>query len=142
MSDAQARTIGMALFGGASVFIGVTAALWLLMALIAYFRIFLKNRRFTMWYVKLTAWLPGTLFVLAPAIGIKFAPALIASMGGEAAGGAAGMTGMLESIGLAFGGSGVVSLICLGVLWLVSIFWCFPIKRKIRKLNKEIKYGR
>lgn len=142
MSDEQAQTVGMALFAVAAVFIGLTSALWLLMALIAFFRIFLKNKRFTMWYVKLTAWLPGTLFVLAPAIGIKFAPALIASMGGEAAGGAAGMTGMLESIGLAFGGSGVVSLICLGVLWLVSIFWLFPIKRKIRKLNKEIKYGR
>ena len=142
MPDEQARTVGMALFAVTAVFIGLTSALWLLMALIAFFRIFLKNKRFTMWYVKLTAWLPGTLFVLAPAIGIKFAPALIASMGGEAAGGAAGMTGMLESLGLAFGGSGVVSLICLGVLWLVSIFWCFPIKRKIRKLNKEIKYGR
>ena len=67
MPDEQARTVGMALFAVTAVFIGLTSALWLLMALIAFFRIFLKNKRFTMWYVKLTAWLPGTLFVLAPA---------------------------------------------------------------------------
>ena len=131
--DETMCTTGTGIFIVAAGLIGVTSALWLLMALIAFLRIFARNRRFTMWYVKLLCWLPCFVCVAAPMLAITLAPSLVAGMAPEAAASAA-----LLDIPMAFGGSGIVSGIGYAVLWLISIFWCYPIKRKIRRLNKSL----
>ena len=131
--DETMCTTGTVIFIVAAGLIGVTSALWLLMALIAFLRIFARNRRFTMWYVKLLCWLPCFVCVAAPMLAITLAPSLVAGMAPEAAASAA-----LLDIPMAFGGSGIVSGIGYAVLWLISIFWCYPIKRKIRRLNKSL----
>ncbi len=131
MSEEEISLIGTAIFAVFAVFIAFTSALWAIMALIAFLRIFMRNRRFTMWYVKLFCLLPCLLFVIAPTVALMVAPGLVE----EAA-------AILTSVVVRFGGSGIVSGICYALLWLVSIFWCFPIKRKIRKLNRFIKDSR
>lgn len=122
--DEQLAYAGTGLFIGAAALIGATSVLWAIMAVWAFFKIFLPNKRFTMWYVKLFCWLPCFVFVIAPALALAFAPAW--------AGGAAAVT----AVPMSFGGSGVASGICLAVLWLVSVFWLHPIKKKIRKIKK------
>lgn len=134
ISDDDARMTGTALFGVAAVTIGFTSALWLVMALIAFIRIFTPNKRFTMWYVKLFCWLPCVLFVALPFAAVALAPMFSSLVGAEAS----AAFEMLASLPVSFGGSGIVSGICLALLWLVSIFWLFPIKRRIRRLNKMI----
>ena len=134
ISDDDARMTGTALFGVAAVTIGFTSALWLIMALIAFIRIFTPNKRFTMWYVKLFCWLPCVLFVALPFAAVALAPMLSSIVGAEAS----AAFEMLASLPVSFGGSGIVSGVCLALLWLISIFWLFPIKRRIRRLNKMI----
>ena len=136
MDESTLTTIGMAVFLASAGTIGLTSALWLIMALIALLRIFLKNKKFTMWYVKLLCWLPCVLFVLVPTIAVGIMPDMIGQMGGEMP---AGMADAMSGLPLAFGGSGIVSGICYVVLWLISIFWFFPVKRKARKMKKAIK---
>ena len=105
---------------------------WLILFLFAFFHLFAKNKRFTMWYVKLFCWIPPliwlvlTLFpVLAPKISF-----LNDIWNGEQG----------KLIQGAFAGIGTftwISGICYVLLWLVSICWAFPIKHKIRKERKQ-----
>ena len=97
------------------------AAVWAILFLFAFFRLFAKNKRFTMWYVKIFGILPCLLFGVVPLV-------VGAILGGEVA----ATIGMLSTLAWVSGG-------CWVVLWLVSIFWAFPIKRKIRRLNKQLK---
>lgn len=96
------------------------AFVWAVLFLFAFFRLFAKNKRFLMWYVKIFGILPCLLFGVLPLA----AGALI---GGEIA----AVLGMLSTMAWVSGG-------CYVLLWLVSIFWAFPIKRKIRALNKQL----
>ena len=41
----------------------------------------------------------------------------------------------IAGMGGAFASFAWISLLCYGLLWLVSVFWAFPIKRKIRMLK-------
>lgn len=132
LTDEDLALAGTGLFLGSAVFIAFTSILWAIMALIAFIRIFLSNKRFTMWYVKLFCWLPCAIFVLAPTIALAIAPGMIAASG------AASAAQAVLSVPLAFGGSGIASGICLALLWIVSIFWLHPIKKGIRKLKKLI----
>ena len=95
------------------------AAVWFVLFLFALLRIFLKNKRFTMWYVKLFGFFPCLIFGVAPLIAGSIVPE------------AAAVTGMLSSLSW-------ISGACYVLLWLISVFWAFPIKRKIRRLKKEI----
>ncbi len=108
---------------GALVGIGAAIAffafVWFVLFLFALVRIFLKNKRFTMWYVKLFGFFPCLLFGVAPLVAGSVVPE------------AAAVTGMLSSLSW-------ISGACYVLLWLISVFWAFPIKRKIRRLKKEI----
>ena len=128
MPEDQLKMIGMAICAAAAGLIGFTSALWVIMAVIALIRIFTANRRFTMWYVKLFCWMPCVLFVIAPAVVMAVMPGMLASSAGTAA-------DVMQGLAMSFGGSGIVSGVCYALLWLVSIFWNFPKKRRIRKIN-------
>lgn len=100
------------------------AAMWVILFLFAFFHMFAKNKRFTMWYVKLFGGTPCFLFWVLPAIG----KLLVGNLMGETGKVAAAVFGCVSSMTW-------ISGICYLLLWLVSIFWAFPIKRKIRKLR-------
>ncbi len=111
--------------------LAVMIALWAILFLFSFIHIFTKNKRFTMWYVKLFAPYPAILFWLVPLIAPYILPKFLS---GDAL--------MLATAVL----SGISSLVwisglCYLVLWAVSICWAFPIKRKIRRLKKELKYA-
>ena len=106
----------MPVIGGVFLVLGLV---WVILALFALLHLFAKNKRFTMWYVKLLGFLPCLLFGIAPLVAGKF-------LGGEVA----AVFGMISTLAW-IGGA------CYLLLWIVSIFWAFPIKRKIRRLKKE-----
>lgn len=99
--------------------------MWLILFLFSLLHIFAKNKRFVMWYVKLFGGIPWFIFGLAPMVmGGAFA-----AIGEEMA--------IVASIFGAITSGTWISGVCLGLLWLVSIFWAFPIKHKIRADRKS-----
>ena len=98
-------------------------AVWLILFLFAFLHLFAKNKRFTMWYVKLFGFLPCLIFGVAPLV----AGAIVPGMEGGAE--IAGILGMISTMTW-------ISGACYILLWIISIFWAFPIKRKIRAYNK------
>ena len=123
------ETIPKEVMLGIGVAMLVFAGVWAILFLFAFFRIFAKNKRFTMWYVKLLGFIPCLLFGVLPLA----APSLIGAIAGaEATSTVSTIFGMISSLSW-------VSGACYLLLWLVSIFWAFPIKRKIRRLNKEVR---
>ncbi|MGN0817775.1 MAG: hypothetical protein ACI4L9_02290 [Candidatus Coproplasma sp.] len=102
------------------------AGLWGILFLFAVIHIFLKNKRFTMWYVKLLGWIPGIIFVAITALG----PILKATLSASEAAKVVPILACLSS--------GMwIPMACYCALWLVSIFWAFPIKHKVRKALKN-----
>lgn len=101
-------------------------AVWLILFLFAFLHLFAKNKRFTMWYVKLFGFLPCLIFGVAPLV----AGAIVPGMEGGAE--IAGILGMISTMPW-------ISGACYILLWIISIFWAFPIKRKIRAYNKQLK---
>ena len=101
-------------------------AVWLILFLFAFLHLFAKNKRFTMWYVKLFGFLPCLIFGVAPLV----AGAIVPGMEGGAE--IAGILGMISTMTW-------ISGACYILLWIISIFWAFPIKRKIRAYNKKLK---
>lgn len=101
-------------------------AVWLILFLFAFLHLFAKNKRFTMWYVKLFGFLPCLIFGVAPLV----AGAIVPGMEGGAE--IAGILGMISTMTW-------ISGVCYILLWIISIFWAFPIKRKIRAYNKQLK---
>ncbi len=99
---------------------------WVILLVFALVHIFMPNKRFMMWYVKLFGAYPCIIFFLAPLI----AKAVIPGIAGEAAGSALAMMGLISSMTW-------ISGICYLLLWAISIFWAFPIKRKIRYYKKQ-----
>ncbi len=122
---------------GVFIFISLISVLWVILALIAFIRIFTGNKKVGMWYVKLFGGLAAILFFLVPTVLILFAENLLPLLPLD--------LGAYQSIVLticgatSFGGSGIIVLICLLVLWLVSIFYCHPIKKRIRACGNYIK---
>ena len=84
-------------------FMAFTSALWLILFLFSLFHLFAQNKRFTMWYVKLFGFWPCLIFG-----GLQVVSA-----------------GVISTLAW-------ISGACYIILWLISIFWAFPIKRKIR----------
>lgn len=115
-----------AAFGAFAFFAGV----WVIMFLFAFLRLFSKNKRFTMWYVKLFGAIPVILFWLVPVVAGWAIPAYFPALLGEFAWALPVLLG-------AIGTMTWVSGICYVVLWALSIVWAFPVKRKIRKLIKQ-----
>lgn len=115
-------------FGAFALFAGV----WAIMFLFAFLRLFLKNKRFTMWYVKLLGAIPVIIFWLAPIVAGWVIPQYFPTLLGEFAWALPVLLGALGTMTW-------VSGICYVVLWLLSIFWAFPVKRKIRKMIKQRK---
>ena len=104
------------------------AALWALMAIFAFIHIFLKNKRFAMWYVKLLGGIPALIWV-----GLAIGKLAITK----------GWIGAdLAVIGVVLGGISSAMWICglcYLLLWAISLFWAFPIKRKIKKERRAAK---
>lgn len=70
--------------------------------------------------------LPCLIFGVAPLV----AGAIVPGMEGGAE--IAGILGMISTMTW-------ISGACYILLWIISIFWAFPIKRKIRAYNKQLK---
>lgn len=103
------------------------AGIWFIQFLFALLHIFLKNKRFTMWYTKLFGFFPCLIFGVLPLVAGAVLPMLIPEMA--------------EVFGIVLGAVSSLTWIsggCYIALWLISIFWAFPIKRKIRR---ELKNG-
>lgn len=110
---------------GLSMFISVVfpAVMWLILFLFALFHLFAKNKRFMMWYVKLWGFSPCMVYFVVPLV----AKGIIAAVAGEVY---ASLLAMLSSLTWICG-------VCYLLLWCVSIFWAFPIKKKIRAMKKN-----
>lgn len=105
-------------------FIMFTCGVWFVLFLFSLLHIFARNKRFMMWYVKMFGAYPCLLFGVMPTIIVG----ALKSMGGE-----------MAAVGAILGSIGTLTWIsgaCYVILWLVSIFWAFPIKRKIRADRK------
>ena len=113
---------------GISAFLFVQAGLWAILALFAFLHIFLPNKKVGMWYVKLLCWLPCFIFFIAPPAALAVAPNFVE------------LPAVVSS--LAFGGMTFISGICLLVLWLISIFWCHPIKKRIKRCTDALRARR
>ncbi len=110
-------------YGYLFIFVAFHALMWFILFLFAFFRIFAKNKRFTMWYVKLVSCWPCIFFFLAPL-----------AMTVAAAG--VGLPATLVTVFAAVSSMTWISGICYLLLWAFSICWAFPIKHKIRKVRK------
>ena len=123
----------MIVFGVLTFFI----ALWIILFLFAFFHMLAKNKRFTMWYVKLFGPYPAIIFWGIPTI-IK-----LAIKGGTVTiNGVAASAEQLNLLSAILGGVSSmawISGLCYLLLWAISILWAFPIKHKIRKLKKEMR---
>lgn len=103
--------------------------IWVILALFAGLRLLCKNKRFVTWYVKLFGFFPCLIFGVAPLV----AGSLIESfIGGTEGATIAGVIGAISSLTW-------ISGACYLALWLISIFWAFPIKHKIRKDKRALK---
>ncbi|MCH5148452.1 MAG: hypothetical protein J1G05_03705 [Clostridiales bacterium] len=120
MVDEALKVLAQGIFG----MVMFSAIMWLVLFLFSLLHIFARNKRFVMWYVKLFGGIPWFIFGLIPMV----AGGAFASMGEEMA--------IVGSIFGAITSATWISGVCLGLLWLVSIFWAFPIKHKIRKDRK------
>lgn len=138
IDEMDEQTLDMAKIGilaAAIAFCGLSAACWLILALFALGHIFASNKKLGMWYVKLTGLLPWLVFAAIPTAALMLAPDILASAGQD-------MPSQLEMIQSAqpqFLGFTFVSALCLLALWLISVFGCFPVKRKIRAIEKQMK---
>ncbi len=124
-SDASAQMTAMFKGVGLSMFISVVfpAIMWLILFLFALLHLFAKNKRFMMWYVKLWGFSPCMVYFVVPLV----AKGIIAAIAGEIY---ASILAMLSSLTWICG-------VCYLLLWCVSIFWAFPIKKKIRAMKKN-----
>lgn len=127
LDEETLQTVNLACTG-ISAFLFVQAGLWAILALFAFLHIFLPNKKVGMWYVKLLCWLPCFVFFIAPPAALAVAPNFVE------------LPAVVSS--LAFGGMTFISGICLLVLWLISIFWCHPIKKRIKRCTDALRARR
>lgn len=127
LDEETLQTVNLACTG-VSAFLLVQAGLWAILALFAFLHIFLPNKKVGMWYVKLLCWLPCFIFFIAPPAALAVAPNFVE------------LPAVVSS--LAFGGMTFISGICLLVLWLISIFWCHPIKKRIKRCTDALRARR
>jgi len=134
-SSAEIAEILSMVMKGLFLFICVFIAIWAIQFLFAFIHIFTGNRFVGMWYTKLFCWIPVLLWAITSLLSDAAAVNLICNLIGYAK--------LTENAAVIVGVfSGITSFtflsgICYVLLWLVSIFWAFPIKRSIRRLKKE-----
>lgn len=105
---------------------------WIFLFLFSFFHMLAKNKRFTMWYVKLFGWIPAVIWVAVKLLPI-IAPKI--SRFNEIWNGKNGA--LIQAAVASTGTFNWISGICYILIWLLSIFWAFPIKHKIRKERKN-----
>lgn len=115
--------------------LGIFILPWLILALAAFIRIFTKNKRFTMWYAKLLGFFPALIFAVLFVVKTWLLDMITSSLPAETAPLVPALLGGVSSLTWICG-------LCYVLLWLVSIFWAFPIKHKIRKERKACKNGK
>ena len=104
---------------------------WFVLFLFAFFRLFAKNKRFMMWYVKLLCWIPSIIWLvltLFPVVASKVSFLSDFWNGDNSA--------VVHAVFKGISSLTWINGLCYVLLWLVSIFWAFPIKHKIRKERK------
>lgn len=126
--DGETLQIVLTVCKGMAYFLIACAGLWAILAIFALLHILLPNKKVGMWYVKLTGLLPFLLFFALPTLALQVAPSVIPSMPALPP--------------LAFGGITYVSALCLLALWIVSVFWCHPIKKKISICSANMRNAR
>lgn len=109
---------------------------WLILALFSFFHIFAKNKRFMMWYVKLYSFIPGLIWVALTSFKMILAKDMVPQISELIP---AESRPIIEAALDGISTSTWISGLCFVLLWLVSIFWAFPIKHKIRKERKACK---
>ena len=95
------------------------ALVWFILFIFAFVHIFLSNKFVAMWYVKLFGLYPFIIFTLVPMVAGKL---------------------FVESAAIfaAISSATWICGVCYLLLWIVSIFWAFPIKRKIRAYGRQL----
>lgn len=119
--DEAIKMLAKIVFG----FVTFSAATWVVLFLFSLLHIFAQNKRFMMWYVKLFGFNPCLVFGVLPLT----ASGALSTLGGEMA--------VAGSIVSAITSLTWISGACYLLLWGISIFWAFPIKRKIRADRKN-----
>ncbi len=137
-------------YGYVFIGIGFFILLWAILFLFSFFHMFARNKRFMMWYVKLFCAWPCIIFWLVPLL-VKNVLAtafpqiyaqvidLVVGFVGNALKitvTAEQATGLFNAVLSSLQTFAWISGICYLVLWIISICWAFPIKHKIRRLNK------
>ncbi len=112
---------------GISALLLLCAGCWAILAFFALLHILLPNKKVGMWYVKMTAFLPFFIFLLVPTLALLLGPQLIPAFPAQ-----------LASLSIKFAGMTYVSALCLLALWIISIFWCHPVKKRIKQCKQEI----
>ena len=103
---------------------------WFVLFLFSFFHLLAKNKRFVMWYVKLTGWIPPLIW-----LALKLVPTVLNKVSPDTLEGDQGP--LIKAVLGGVTSFTWISGLCYILLWLVSIFWAFPIKRKIRKERKH-----
>lgn len=137
-------------YGYVFIAIGFFILLWAILFLFSFFHMFARNKRFMMWYVKLFCAWPCIIFWLVPLLVknvlAKAFPQIYAQVMDFVVGfvgnalkitvTAEQATGLFNAVLSSLQTFAWISGICYLVLWIISICWAFPIKHKIRRLNK------
>lgn len=137
-------------YGYVFIGIGFFILLWAILFLFSFFHMFARNKRFMMWYVKLFCAWPCIIFWLVPLLVknvlAKAFPQIYAQVIDLVVGfvgnalkitvTAEQATGLFNAVLSSLQTFAWISGICYLVLWIISICWAFPIKHKIRRLNK------
>ncbi len=137
-------------YGYVFIGIGFFILLWAILFLFSFFHMFARNKRFMMWYVKLFCAWPCIIFWLVPLLVknvlAKAFPQIYAQVIDFVVGfvgnalkitvTAEQATGLFNAVLSSLQTFAWISGICYLVLWIISICWAFPIKHKIRRLNK------
>ncbi len=98
------------------------AAVWFILAVFAFVHIFTYNKKCTMWYVKSFGLTPCLVFGVVPLILRLFLQEMFGAIGTA--------LGAIHSWTWISGG-------CYVLLWLISVFWAHPIKRKIKHADDD-----
>ena len=122
MNDSTVSTARIAVLALAGL-IGGVGILWAILALFALLHILLPNKKVAMWYVKLFGFLPCLLFFIAPLVMSSVAGSMLAEQ-----------VAILGSI--SFKSMTLISGICYLLMWILSIFVCHPIKKKIKMAKR------
>lgn len=105
------------------------AGVWLLLFLSAFLHLLLSNKRFTMWYAKVFGGIPCLVLGVLPALA-KFIVGTVLQYEALAA-----LIGIIST-------TVWISGACYLLMWIVSVFWAHPIKKRIRADKEQLWYAK